>query len=597
MVYDIDDFSEEATVEQNLVGYVDLHVHDIVTAQEGKLVRPLRNSSGTTEKLGTLIITGEERKRGTKALYSILFEGENFAPEYIFYRLSRLGLTGDYLPIIESETSQKPKGGNKHVFKEVEVHKSALIQDDETRKAMIEIFQWDYYGAHKSLGKKEFVIADLMQKAAFNFPGGTLRTLQCEVKESHTFLDYILNGLEIALTIAIDFTGSNGHPSDPSSLHYFDLEQNQYLQAITNVGQILENYDSDKKFSVFGFGATVRHLMPRTSHCFALNGNIFDPEIPTLQGVIESYKKALKQLSFDGPTYFSGILNYMNRMVEYETITKKQNKYYILLIITDGMINDMENTIDQIVRATALPISIIIVGVGNEDFSAMDILDADEVPLYSKKMQKKMERDIVQFVPFRDYKANVVELAKQTLEEIPRQLTSYMNNKGIKPVKHNLINPYRVDFFDSQKEQFISAMMTSGFSREKIEEILNKGLPEFSVDLFKTHAFNPYFRNPLTELNAIYKQWFNILLLLLGFNLNKLQHISYHHNNLLDPWLFPFLLSQSLNAVLSYPYPLQELLAFEQWQRRHLQSLTRAWHWSPLQEFPLSLQNSQYLRA
>eukprot|EP01022_Parablepharisma_sp_SALTPOND_P004117 TRINITY_DN117_c0_g2_i1.p4 TRINITY_DN117_c0_g2~~TRINITY_DN117_c0_g2_i1.p4 ORF type:complete len:194 (+),score=23.90 TRINITY_DN117_c0_g2_i1:1603-2184(+) len=188
------------------------------------------------------------------------------------------------------------------------------------------------------------------------------------------------------------------------------------------------------------------------------------------------------------------------------------NKYYILLILTDGMINDMDATIDQIVRATALPISIIIVGVGNEDFTAMDVLDADEVPLYSKKLKKQMERDIVQFVPFREYKDNVVELASQTLEEIPRQLTSYMNSKAIKPTKQSLVNVYSVNFFDAQREQFINAMMAAGFSREKIEEVLKKGLPEHSVDLFRTHAFNPYFRNPLSELNAGYKQCFNRVL-------------------------------------------------------------------------------------
>ena len=57
----------------------------------------------------------------------------------------------------------------------------------------------------------------------------------------------------------------------------------------------------------------------------------------------------------------------------YAYIPIRMNKYYILLIITDGLINDMESTIDQIVRATSLPLSIIIVGVGNEDFSAMDV--------------------------------------------------------------------------------------------------------------------------------------------------------------------------------------------------------------------------------
>jgi len=49
------------------------------------------------------------------------------------------------------------------------------------------------------------------------------------------------------------------------------------------------------------------------------------------------------------------------------------NKYYIFLILTDGLINDMEATIDEIVRATSLPISIIIVGIGDEDFSSMNM--------------------------------------------------------------------------------------------------------------------------------------------------------------------------------------------------------------------------------
>ena len=34
------------------------------------------------------------------------------------------------------------------------------------------------------------------------------------------------------------------------------------------------------------------------------------------------------------------------------------------MIITDGIINDMQATIDEIVRGSSLPISIIIVGVG-----------------------------------------------------------------------------------------------------------------------------------------------------------------------------------------------------------------------------------------
>ena len=81
-----------------------------------------------------------------------------------------------------------------------------------------------------------------------------------------------------------------------------------------------------------------------------------------------------------------------------------------------------------------MPVSIIIVGVGSDDFESMDILDADEVPLYSQRFKKNMEADIVQFVPFRDFKNNPAELAKQTLEEVPGQLLNFFKKRNIVPM-------------------------------------------------------------------------------------------------------------------------------------------------------------------
>ena len=47
-------------------------------------------------------------------------------------------------------------------------------------------------------------------------------------------------------------------------------------------------------------------------------------------------------------------------------------------MLTDGAISDMVETKKSIIRASRLPMSIIIVGVGGADFAAMDELDADE---------------------------------------------------------------------------------------------------------------------------------------------------------------------------------------------------------------------------
>ena len=65
------------------------------------------------------------------------------------------------------------------------------------------------------------------------------------------------------------------------------------------------------------------------------------------------------------------------------------------MIITDGLISDLDKTIDQNVRGSDLPLSIVIVGVGEADFGHMDVLDADDKPLYSDTFKKYMSRDIV----------------------------------------------------------------------------------------------------------------------------------------------------------------------------------------------------------
>lgn len=82
--------------------------------------------------------------------------------------------------------------------------------------------------------------------------------------------------------------------------------------------------------------------------------------------------------------------------------------------------------------------SIIIVGVGQAEFDAMVELDGDDIRISSRG--KLAERDIVQFVPFRDYMdrtgnhvLSMARLAKDVLAEIPDQFISYMKSRGIKP--------------------------------------------------------------------------------------------------------------------------------------------------------------------
>ena len=91
-----------------------------------------------------------------------------------------------------------------------------------------------------------------------------------------------------------------------------------------------------------------------------------------------------------------------------------------------------------IVNAASLPLSIIIVGVGNADFDNMEELDGDVVRVSSNG--RFAARDIVQFVPFRDFLKGGGDpgmarqrLAREVLAEIPDQVISYMKANNITP--------------------------------------------------------------------------------------------------------------------------------------------------------------------
>ncbi|KAG5184338.1 copine-8, partial [Tribonema minus] len=174
------------------------------------------------------------------------------------------------------------------------------------------------------------------------------------------------------------------------------------------------------RFPLYGFGGKPQRGAA-VSHCFAVNGNEADPEVTGVTGILQAYYQSLRVVELFGPTLFAPVINQAAAMAaSLVTPDPRQSvKYCILLILTDGIINDMANTTDAIVAAAELPFSIIIVGVGNADFASMVELDGDDVRLTSSS-GKKAVRDIVQFVPMREVSAKGPQaLAKEVLSEIP----------------------------------------------------------------------------------------------------------------------------------------------------------------------------------
>ena len=269
------------------------------------------------------------------------------------------------------------------------------------------------------------------------------RVQQFDKTVNYSFVDYLRGGMNISVITCIDFTGSNGVPSSPSSLHYMnDHQLNQYQQAITSVCSILLNYDYDKMIQTYGFGGKPRFpgASGVVSHFFPCSGDFQNCAGRGVEGVFQLYNHAIQNVELAGPTYFAPLLKEVVNFTS-SAIASEPDNYTVLLILTDGEIHDMDATIDQIVASSTLPLSVIIVGVGTTNFRNMETLDGDGQRLRDGRGQFA-RRDIVQFVPFRRYANSQIDaLAEEVLRELPRQVCSYYRMKGKKPNKAVEVNP------------------------------------------------------------------------------------------------------------------------------------------------------------
>ena len=202
---------------------------------------------------------------------------------------------------------------------------------------------------------------------------------------------------------------------------------NDYEQAITQCGMVVAYYDYNQSFPVYGFGAVVG-MDTEPNMCFNINFKD-NPEIQTIDNVIKEYRNCFKNIQLAGPTKFCPMIR---KVINNIRAQNNPLKYHILLILTDGIILDMQETIDALVEGSFLPLSVIIIGIGNDHFQEMIILDGDNVPLVSSRGIKRM-RDLVQFVPFNKYRHNPTQLSEQVLEEVPRQIIEYYTMNNIYP--------------------------------------------------------------------------------------------------------------------------------------------------------------------
>lgn len=444
-IYDIDNKSTKLTDDDNLGG-IETTLGEIVAGSPFSRQLNIKGKATTS----TITLRAQEQSRQQEVLH-MTFQAQKLEKKDLlgksdpFLEFSRKVSDDRWQVVYRTEVV---KNNQNPAWRPIRVKASQMCGGDFDNKIRVDCKDYDSSGNHDLIGSCETSVKEMMSngsglqwpclnpkkltKKGYQNSGFIVMTL-CEVSKDFTFLDYIAAGLQINVTVAIDFTGSNGKMTSPESLHHVGGSQpNAYMRAIEAVGNVIQDYDSDKMFPVLGFGARVPPKMD-VSHEFAVNMNANNPSCNGVKGIIDAYKACLTHIELFGPTNFAPVINHVAKFAAAAQLEKAARNYFILLILTDGIVSDMPETLHAIVSASHLPMSIIIVGVGGSDFEAMNVLDGDAGALQDPLVQgAKARRDIVQFVAFRNCESPTV-LAKHVLAEVPRQVCEYFNIYSIQP--------------------------------------------------------------------------------------------------------------------------------------------------------------------
>lgn len=223
-------------------------------------------------------------------------------------------------------------------------------------------------------------------------------------------------GLESSnLIFAVDFTKSNTWNGKITfrnrNLHEVSPDLlNPYQEAIKTIASTLEAFDDDKLYPAYGFGDATT----KDRHVFSFYRD--DRPCDGLPELLARYEQLAQNVQLSGPSSFAPAVYQAMKVV-----VDSGFQYHILLIIADGQVTQLGPDVAAIVAASRLPLSIVMVGVGDGPWDQM--MEFDDALLDS-------QFDNFQFVNFMEVMAQTegqpremreAAFALQALMEVPDQ--------------------------------------------------------------------------------------------------------------------------------------------------------------------------------
>lgn len=248
---------------QDFLGHFETSLADIVSHSGRQFTGNLTGIPG--KNCGQILVVTEEVAT-CKQQVKMHFQAIDLARMHWFTKndpflvFSRANEDGTFSVVAKTEVqnwTQHPR------WRPIIMRVTTLCNGDYDRNIRMDCYDYRNSGSHKLIGTCYSTLRNLSVGGSKTFnlaypnkankSAGKLELLSIEVMEDITFLDYIRNGTQLHFAVAIDFTASNGTPTDPNSLHFLSPHRpNNYEIALRSVGEIIQSYDSAQLYPAFG---------------------------------------------------------------------------------------------------------------------------------------------------------------------------------------------------------------------------------------------------------------------------------------------------------------------------------------------------------
>lgn len=347
---------------------------------------------------------------GMKTRYKIISLGNQYEP------INKL--------VYESEIMNNSP---KMVFKPMAIPLSELSQDDALEDNMIEISFIDMNHSDE-LAKFNGSIAQLFENDIdLDLKLNRKAKIICKKKNFFSLLDYLESDMHLNTTLAIDFSETSG-----TNTHHLVKDETTLENLMNNFINLLEPYNEDEYFYIYGYGFQLKNDSKEVQNMFPITQDIDRPSVAK-KNINSTYCRFLEDIKFSKiKTNLDLIIKQFNEKIKEDIDDYDIREYNVLLLFANNDINNEKEFYNEFILSSDLPISLVIIGLGKGPFTKLENVEKNFWNI-TDNSGNKAKRKNIKFISFNNLGKNYQRTVKNSLVDIPDQMTEYLILKNIKP--------------------------------------------------------------------------------------------------------------------------------------------------------------------